>query len=431
MKVRNRKHLKPRRRGFTLIELLVVITIIGLLVALLLPALAAAREAARGAQCKSNMRQFYVSFATFADHDPQSRFSSGAMDWYRDGCPDTFGWVADAVNAGVCKPQELLCPSNPAKNSEKLSDLLGVSTIKIAEANPDYTVLNAGACQLIATVDSAFAKTTVSATPEVEVTEQFLAKGYGTNYMTTWFMSRSGMELKSTYAGSEVIVATGDDNNDGVWKSLRDSTGPLTQRQADNAAVSSSVIPILGDSNVGDVKEAFLKTTLPGYLTAGERLVESFSDGPYERVGVAGGMMSSAKLNAMPRNTTLIDSAMSFNYFLQVEQPPQGVGAIDPTTDKVTPYDIDWLQDYRDFGPVHGSGRGGNCNVLFADGSVRAFSDLNGDGYLNPGFDVSAIAVATRGASVGYTDNVIELPPSQMFWGISLIKQDPKDNLDQ
>jgi prepilin-type N-terminal cleavage/methylation domain-containing protein/prepilin-type processing-associated H-X9-DG protein len=58
--------------GFTLVELLVVIAIIGILVALLLPAIQAAREAARRANCGSNLRN--LALAAMNYHDQQGHF---------------------------------------------------------------------------------------------------------------------------------------------------------------------------------------------------------------------------------------------------------------------------------------------------------------------------------------------------------------------
>jgi prepilin-type processing-associated H-X9-DG protein len=61
---------------------LVVISIIAILISLLLPALAAARQAALGVECESNMRQFGIMFSVYED-DYQG--SMVVPNWYYSG----------------------------------------------------------------------------------------------------------------------------------------------------------------------------------------------------------------------------------------------------------------------------------------------------------------------------------------------------------
>lgn len=84
---------QPRRRStrsaFTLIELLVVVAIVALLLLLLLPAVQAARESARLARCKSNLRQIVLALHTF-EHQ-QGYYPSAGWGWRWPPAPELRG----------------------------------------------------------------------------------------------------------------------------------------------------------------------------------------------------------------------------------------------------------------------------------------------------------------------------------------------------
>jgi len=71
------------RRGFTMIEMLVVMTIIAMLMGLLLPALGRAQEEARKTQCRSNMRQLGMAIKMYSNDNGGSGPAVYGGSWVR------------------------------------------------------------------------------------------------------------------------------------------------------------------------------------------------------------------------------------------------------------------------------------------------------------------------------------------------------------
>src|SRR5215471_3900995 len=107
---RDRRRHGSSRQGFTLIELLVVIAIIAILVSLLLPAVQQAREAARRASCKSNLKQLALAVHNF--HGAQNKFPPDTLYTYDPTGPN-WSWLAHIL---------------PYIDQENLSDLAKIET---------------------------------------------------------------------------------------------------------------------------------------------------------------------------------------------------------------------------------------------------------------------------------------------------------------
>ncbi len=376
--------MSTRKKGFTLVELLVVISIIGILMALLFPAFAAVRGAARSTQCKSNLRNMALCLLSKASNSPNGTYCSGAFDGKRDGAFDQYSWVSDCVAQDVI-PGDLLCPSSKCIASEKWN----AASSNGASAPP--------------------ARRNVPLRQSEQATAEL---GINTNYATSWHLVRTA----PIFEGAAGVQQTKVGGLKDWYKSggARQCVGPLTMRAMDTSDIPASSLAIMGCAGQGDVAEPYdgsedgiLTTTVSEErgLIAGIPLAESFNDGP---AWVDSGNLAAVVLqpDATLRTT--------------MEAPAAGY----PLLGEVGVVNV-MMQDTRDFFAWHQK----TVNVAFADGSVRAIEDTNGDGYINPGFGVDPATATFQ--NTGYTAAECEVNPWDMFPGVLLNGSAPVKKFEQ
>ena len=361
-----------KKRGFTLVELLVVIAIIGILMAMLFPAFTAIRNAARSTQCKSNLRQLAVCLLVKSTNSPDGTFCTGAFDTVRDGAFDQYSWVSDCFEQDVI-PGQLLCPSSVCLGSEKLnlSSSIAAGEDASTKAPPGRRGVGFRDGQ--------------SLTDVVEA-------GYNTNYASSWHMVRSA----PIFSGGATVGGLKD-----WWKgSVQNCQGPLSVRQLDAGDVPANTLPLLGCATQGDVSDpsapsgdGILAENVSASLglTQFAAVAESFNDGPSRSNGS----------NAIE----LVGGGTPLSALRVTEFPKKGESGAD--------YPGLVLQDTRDWFAYHTK----SVNVVFADGSVRALEDTNGDGFVNPGFGVDSSATFQ---TTGYTSSEVEVNPFDMYSGVLL-----------
>jgi prepilin-type processing-associated H-X9-DG protein len=307
------------------------------------------------------------------------KFCTGAFSWEMDGAVTEIGWVANLVNQNVLVG-EMLCPSNPAKLSETYKDLLEMNPTSAnpcgvnwkgsaASTYPDGSV-KINPCRRIAEDASLSAG---SEARRLLIEKDVLKKWYNTNYAASWFLVRSSVSLNGSGQLTSSLAGCAASN-----LSRKSTGGPLTRRLSENGATASSLMPFLGCGRPLSLTEKAISQSVGPYSPT-DPLAAAVTRGPVETSTLA------------PPN------------------PPAGT-----TFAGATGWWSTWsktLQDYRNFGAVHG----GSSNILFADGSVKSFQDANDDELLNNGFDP-----ASAPAGSGFSDNDVELLPTEIYSGWTL-----------
>jgi prepilin-type processing-associated H-X9-DG protein len=380
---------------------LVVIAIIGLLASMALPALNKAREAARSVACQSNLRQFGVGLIARSTSVPDESICSGSFDYKRDGVPTEVGWVSDLVKRGIL-PGEMLCPSNSAKTSKAVQELVSLPLTEFVNSSCFDRLGSRPYADPTGAIVSNVAReiaTRMAAPDSPErgaiVSKKVIENGFNTNYAATWLMLRTEFQLDAD--GNPSGRSPSCTDTDPRGKNV--TAGPLRMDVLDGSPTPLSTVPLLCDA------------TPTGYLSG---TVGEIPRGSLYATPIVGGPIG----NVRNIDTTGDGNPESPNpNYLKTPHFPSGTSRTGPAG-WIKQWSFYTRQDYRGIMPLHN----GVANCLMADGSVQGLVDVNRDQFVNNGFDVPT----TPGTRI-WTSNEMEIDKRQIASFYSLQSRGPID----
>ena len=384
---------------FRLVDLLAVGFALAFIVPLCVLGIHFARHWSRQRQCQETLRHAGVAFWMHAENDPGGYLCSGATDIATDGSIDTYGWVADLQSHLDGLP--LIDPANPAVGLSTLNDVLAGdattwSNNGLPERYSDQPLINL------------MSRTKPMSNERAQwVAEHVISEGINTNYCASWLLTRQGIKLVTQPPNFSQSVADPAYQN---FQGLPSTTGPLKMSVIDRSRISSRTMPLLGCGapEVGNQGRLMMdigpltassqqRERLGNHLPAGTALSRTVNRGPAFWHSVQGTML-------FIKGGDILDTQMDGE---------RGYGTTENCPPPIGPKaNHTYLQDTRGWKAVHGT----QINILMADGSIRVFDDLNGDGFLNPGFPVPNSTNSTLGTD--YSDDTVKLHPSGMFNGL-------------
>ena len=403
---------------YSLRDLGVAVVICALLAPIFVSLLVRARENARTRQCSYNLAQVGLGLFAYSSAAPSSAYCSGASGFLTDGCIDTHGWVADIHR--TINHHQLIDPSNPLVGSKTLQDLIDKDpTARKLGTRLDATA--AGVCgsqtwQDVRVSGDAiyFAGTRPSTTERAElIAKAFVDHGYNTNYAASWLLTRYYIKTAVDSSTRPPTLLSSHDFAD--FRDPGACMGVLTANVMDRSRVSSTNVPFMGCA-------APSKVSLANQLEAGKATIWPASSNMTSTKKPKRGQLLTEYVSAGPMYVNLITKRLTplaggqrlKKQIAGERNEPTHEALLAQSSKPCLPKEAVYLQDTRSWYAVHS---GGTLNMLMADGSIKQFTDVNGDGYINPGFGVPTQSKPIVGR---YIDSTIEATPERFFAGMQL-----------